>query len=165
MPSRNSEGGIERDTTYREYAVLQDDGRLATDGDSKRLAVIDFFENVLATGRRIYLVYPVPDISWDITRLNYDHFRKEGVYLRDVSIPYVDHQVRNKFVDRVLDDVSRNPNIRPIRPETMFCNSFLGGRCVAQHEFVPFYLDDDHVSDAGARLIVDEILRRFERDR
>jgi hypothetical protein len=40
----------------------------------------------------------------------------------------------------------------------LFCNSFIKDRCAAQFNGVPFYADDDHVSDKGAALIVGKVM-------
>ena len=48
--------------------------------------------------------------------------------------------------------------VRRVFPGDIFCNSFIAGRCVAQFDAVPFYYDDDHLSDEGARYLVDQLL-------
>ncbi len=157
MPSVNSEGGRERDAPYREYAVLSG-GKLLKDGDAKQAAVNHFISALLATGASVHLVYPVPEMSWDIARVNYEHFKNKGAVLKDISIPHDDFQRRNQFVHQIFDRYAGNPRFHAIKPEAIFCDTFIKQRCAAQYDTVPFYYDDDHLSDAGARLVVREIM-------
>jgi hypothetical protein len=156
MPSRNSEGGRE-EVAYREYAVVAH-GIPSRDAGAKRAALRDLVEGFLSTGRRIYLVYPVPEIAWNVARLNYQYYGTHHAALDEISIPDADYRRRNRFVAGIFDGFAGRPNLVPVRPEQVFCNSFEPGRCVAQYGGVPFYLDDDHLSDAGARLLVRRIL-------
>ena len=39
------------------------------------------------------------------------------------------------------------------------CDSFVSGRCVGTLNGEALYYDDDHLSNAGAKLIVKEILK------
>lgn len=155
MPSRNSEGGHELDYAYREYVVLGKDGKLHRDAAAKERAVRDLVDGLLSVGVKVFVVYPIPEIAWDITRVNYKYFRENGVLLPDISIPHSDYISRHKFVKRIFDSYVDEDNFHPVRPELVFCDSFIEGRCVAQFNTVPFYYDDDHLSDVGARMVMD----------
>ena len=160
MPYRNSEGGVERDSAYREYAVVRD-GQLYFDAANKRAAIRHLFDALLSTGKKLYVVYPVPEIGWNIARANADFYSAHGTALPEISIPYSDFITRNHFVHAVFKDYEGRDRFVPIKPETFFCNSYRPGRCVAQYGSVPFYYDDDHLSDVGARLVVSEIIRQL----
>ena len=160
MPSKNSEGGIENDLSYREYvSVISKD--ISFSGSDKRMAVKNFLDGLLSATDRLYFIYPIPEISWDIARLNISHYRVNKFPLNEISIPHSDFKSRNKFVNSIFDEYINEPKFIPIRPEDIFCNSFIKDRCVAQFQSIPYYYDDDHLSDAGARLVVDKLTNSF----
>ena len=47
----------------------------------------------------------------------------------------------------------------PLRLRDVFCNTFKVGACSIIYNTDPLYLDDDHLSDFGARLITDEVIK------
>ncbi len=107
------------------------------------------------------MIYPVPEIAWDIAKTNYDFFKKNAAVLADISIPYSDFEKRNRLVHQIFSRFEAHNRFVPIRPEHIFCNSFEVNRCVAQHNTVPFYYDDDHLSDVGARHVVSVIMEQM----
>jgi peptidoglycan/LPS O-acetylase OafA/YrhL len=161
MPYKNSEGGFEKER-YQEYAVLRD-GNLKFDKHSKTAAVIELVEGLLSTNLRLFLIYPVPEIGWDISRLNWNHYKNNNTLLESISIPKSDFETRNKFVEKIFDSFVERNNFYPIRPSKVLCDTFIKDRCVAQHNAVPFYFDDDHLSDVGAKLVVDKFIDEIGR--
>ena len=162
LAARNSEGGVEQGVRYREYAVMSADGSLRKDSGAKRQAVLDFLSRSLSIGTNVYVVYPVPEIAWDIARINYDYYRETGRVLSSISIPAADFYKRNRYVNELLSTYQSNPHFVPIKPQNMFCDTFMAQRCVAQFEGVPFYFDDDHLSNAGAKLVVAAIAKQMD---
>lgn len=160
MPYRNSEGGIEKDAKYREYAV-NNNGKLDFDIAAKEDALRSLVEGLLSTNQRIFLIYPIPEIAWNIARKNWDYYGSHKSILGEISIPYEDFKLRNKFVVGVFDSFSSRENFQPVRPSEVFCDSYLKNRCVAQYKTIPYYYDDDHLSDIGANLLIDSFLREI----
>jgi hypothetical protein len=161
MPSKNSEGGIENDLSFREYVSVVSEGISFSDSD-KRMAVKHFLDGLLSATDRLYFIYPIPEISWDIARLNISHYRANKFPLDEISIPHSDFKNRNKFVHSIFDEYINEPKFISIKPEDIFCDSFIKDRCVAQYQSIPYYYDDDHLSDAGARLVVDRLINNFD---
>jgi hypothetical protein len=157
MPSRNSEGGIEYDLSYREYVSVVSKSISFSDSN-KKIAVKNLLDGLLSATDRLYVVHPIPEISWDIARLNISHYRATKIPLNEISIPHSDFKIRNKFVNSTFDEYINDPRVIAVKPEDIFCNSFVKDRCVAQYQSVPFYYDDDHLSDAGARLVVEKLI-------
>jgi peptidoglycan/LPS O-acetylase OafA/YrhL len=160
MPSRNSDGGRERES-YREYAVYSN-SKLDYTAEGKKAAVGHLLRGVIETGNPIVLIYPVPEISWDIAALNLRYWTYNKALLMEISIPYTDYLSRNKFIIDIFDRHVESPNVIPIKPADIFCNTFRENRCVAQFKGVPYYYDDDHLSDDGAKLLVDRILMALD---
>lgn len=156
MPYRNSEGGVESED-YREYGV-QDDEELKFDAKSKQSALIQFVQEMASASQQLYLVYPIPEIGWDVARLNWSHYRNSSSVLKNISIPSSDYIQRNSFVIKVFDSLDID-NLTPIKPYKVFCDSFIIGRCVAQINSIPLYYDDDHLSYVGSEYLVNAILK------
>ncbi|MDH3916627.1 MAG: acyltransferase [Gammaproteobacteria bacterium] len=156
----NGIGGIER-ANYREFAVLKDDGGFRFDATSKSEALSELI-NGLSDALPIVLVYPIPEIGWDIFKENLDFYEANGIVLESLSFPKQVYDDRNRFIISIFEELSEyNDKILDVRPDRIFCESLKEGECVAQHESIPLYYDDDHLSDEGARLIVREIERRI----
>jgi peptidoglycan/LPS O-acetylase OafA/YrhL len=156
MPYVNSEGGVERES-YREYAV-NENGVLSFAEQAKEKALSNFIGDMLSTKSKLVLVYPIPEVAWDIASLNWRNWRNTQKVLNEISIPYTDYLSRNAFVVKIFDGFLNFSNFHPVRPSDIFCNKFIIDRCVAQYNGIPFYFDDDHLSDDGARLLVDRIV-------
>lgn len=159
LATSNSDGGKELEI-YREYVTAPTNKSTV---DAKTSVLKDFITRLIQTGQPVYLVYPVPEISWDIAKLNYYYKKDHDRILDEISIPYQDVINRNSFVNGVFDSIQSYPNLFKIKPEDIFCNTYIANRCVAQRETTPFYLDDDHLSDTGAAMLIERLMRDLVR--
>ena len=107
------------------------------------------------------LVYPVPEIGCDPYRYNVKYKRKTGSELVSLSFPVEEYDNRNQFVIDIFDEFyfENKDSIIPVRLRPVFCGENQLEECRVIENSVPLYVDDDHVSDKGAELVVDEILR------
>jgi peptidoglycan/LPS O-acetylase OafA/YrhL len=149
--------GARESETYREYVARIDDGEPSVSAEAKRIAIRNFVNAIVMAGVKVYFVYPVPEIGWDIAKVNVRHFRSSGTPLREISIDHDEYRTRNAFVLDVLAEFEGMPNFFAIKPEAIFCSTFVPGKCAAQYDGIPLYYDDDHLSDAGSRYLVDKI--------
>lgn len=159
MPYKNSEGGVEK-VAYRKYAAHQD-GNLLFDGDTKKKAIDSFVQKLLRTNKRIFFVYPIPEIAWDIKRFNWRYYLNERHIVEEISTPADDYTKRNSFVIKEFDKFKGNENFIPIRPYNVFCDTFIKDRCAAQIDSKPLYFDDDHLSYEGARILIESFKHSF----
>jgi peptidoglycan/LPS O-acetylase OafA/YrhL len=155
----NSEGGLEMANSQVRHVARDDTGRFTESGEVKARAASRFLRELIAESQAITLVYPIPEIGWDIARLNWAHWREHGATMAELSIPTSDYEARNRYAIALLDALGDVPGLRRVRPDAVFCDRWRAGRCVAQIDGVPFYVDDDHLSDAGAALVLDEVFR------
>ena len=154
MPFKNSEGFTEYEV-YREYHVLKDDGKFYSDPASKEKALTDYIDLIAKSSNRLFLIYPVPETAIDLHKIN-SRSENSGLPYPDISIPHYDYIHRNAFVESVFNNYQAE-NILKIRPEKIFCNSFVKDRCVSQYNSISYYVDDDHLSDQGAKLVIQAI--------
>lgn len=155
----SSEGVRERPNKHRVYVAKNDDGRIGIGAAGKLAAIDRFIGSLLATGRNVFVVYPVPEVGTDIYNANARYFRDKGEVLQEISIPEIDYRKRNRFVEDALSSFEGRSGFHGVQPYRVFCNTFEPGRCVAQFDGVPFYLDDDHLSDHGAELLFASLFR------
>lgn len=151
MPYRNSEGTAEREE-YREYEVW-DQGGFHADGASKRIALTRFLSNVAGAARHMVLIDPIPESAIDVALENAIAFRRDGTIVQDISFPRQDYTRRNAFVLSVFGALTA-PNVTRVATEPMFCGLRDPDRCYVQHDTVPLYYDDDHLSQEGAARVV-----------
>jgi peptidoglycan/LPS O-acetylase OafA/YrhL len=153
----NGEGGVETDAHRENYTVQN--GIRSTDGAGKRAAVQQLLDSLLATGRDIVVVYPVPEVGWDVPHLNFKRYLADGHVPREISTAAATYRLRQSFAEAALDAAGPRAGLHVVRPAALLCDAQLQGRCIAQAGGVPLYFDDNHLSDAGARLVVAEMMR------
>jgi hypothetical protein len=153
----NKEGGVEFKPNISNFA--QDEkGGWSVGIEGKTRAVHKLLTGFAAVGKPFVLLYPVPEVGWDIPRYNFTTYTKTGSVQPIISTSYTLFKQRNSFSNRVLDAFDA-PNLIRIKPESYFCNTVVPDRCVAQNEYVPFYYDTNHLSTAGAKPITDDIVK------
>jgi hypothetical protein len=156
----NQEGGIE----YRKNVSLNlapsAAGGWSVDGESKKQAVWGFLDKLVATQKRVLVVYPVPEVGWDIPTYNFSTFLQTGKVHSEVSTSYDLYKRRNRFVMDALDDKRLDAIVR-IRPDDFFCKVGDASRCMAQMNWQPYYYDSNHLASEGARPIAQEVGKRL----
>jgi len=154
-PFDNREGGVE--------PGFQTDHPTPEELERRGELLRSTISTLLERGRRVVVVYPIPVVGWDVPRF----LIGELIFGKARSHPLAtSHKV---YVDRAgpavshLDRVPDHPNLIRIRPSDLFCNTVLSGRCVAEIDGRPLYLDDDHPNSVGAGMISDAIIAAMGR--
>ena len=82
-----------------------------------------------------------------------------GSELDSLYFPVSEYDDRNKFVIDIFNDFQKKniDSVIPIKPRHKFCNNLEDESCTIIENYIPLYIDDDHLSNNGAKLIVDEI--------
>lgn len=127
------------------------------DSETKRMKlVLDAYKNsiksLLLAGKKVYLVYPVPEIGWNVVRQSFKPLNS-----KDVTVSYESYLNRSKPVIDAFDELLIYDNFIKIDPSKLFCNIITPGRCETSINDKLLYFDDDHVSNFGAKLIINEI--------
>lgn len=161
----NKEGGVEQGR--KPHLDIVKRGKFLMHKDySHRVLIeetyIDSIRYFLDAGKKVILVYPVPEAGWNVpdymSRLYF--LRRDSVF--DKATASTNHQVfieRNKRTVDALNKIGKNENLYRIFPEDILCDSILSKRCVTHMDRTILYRDDDHLSDAGAKLVVDQIIK------
>ena len=149
---------IERDIPYMTYTPFGESAWKEANEKNMASSINNLLK--LSTSKiKTILVYPIPEIGCDPYRYNMLNKRLTGKSLETLSFPVSEYNKRNKFVINNFDNfVSNNTDlIIPIRSKNLFCRHKGNKNCLIIENSMPLYLDDDHLSDSGAKLIVDNI--------
>lgn len=160
----NGEGGVEYGSRPHldiveggEYLYHEDYGHRS----EIALAWSKSIQSLLDAGKKVILIYPVPEAGWNVPDLISSRYFLAPDSVVDGMTASTDHKVfksRNARTIEALDKAGSGDNLVRIFPEELFCDSYLEGRCITQKDGVIFYRDDNHLSDAGARLLLDKIM-------
>lgn len=143
----NGEGGVEPSTP--EFNGRTPDQR-AEFAANIREGVIE----LLAAGKRVVLVYPVPEVGWDVPVTLAKIYARGGDLITTSEYRY---RERAGAVIAMYDSIPDSDRLVRIRPEKLFCSVDLAGRCSVADDQSILYLDNNHLSVAGANRIVASI--------
>lgn len=125
----------------------------------------DSIRALLDMGKKVILVYPVPEAGWNVPRYLSKFYMtnpQQAFSPKAGSTSYEVFKERNRRSYAALDSVGQQPNLFRVYPEKVFCNNDVKDRCIVQKDGRFLYKDDDHLSNAGAKLIVEKILQQME---
>ena len=154
----NKEGGVEMHKNPAPSFAQNPGKEWVNDGDAKKEAVWKFLRRLQSTDKPVWVVYPIPEVGWDLPRYNFATYLQTGEVPADISTSRALYRERNRFVIEVLDDARLN-GVERIHPDDYLCNVGDGTRCMAQVNWQPYYYDSNHLASAGARPIAQEIGR------
>ncbi len=148
----NGEGGREvKRLPYRNDAFPgpREDGVLA--------AYAAAVARLKAVGKRVVLVYPVPEAGWNVPNRLVRSVGFGEMSLKDAAFGTdpARFAARHAPVTALFDTL---PDVIAVRPADVLCNTLLAGRCANVAAGQILYDDDDHLSITGARLLAPLIL-------
>ena len=103
----------------------------------------------LAQGRDLYVLMPVPEMPAEVPKAM-GRAMLRGLSA-DVFSTRAQYQARHTFVRGLMQEAAERCNVKLLDPVPYFCNEEI---CRGQREGVPLYVDDDHLSEHGNRLLV-----------
>ena len=153
-------GCEEIDLPYRDYLPIDATGFKKPSEESMAEALQNLLE-ISSSKLTTILVYPVPEVGCNPYKYNLHHKNITGLELEDLSFPVEEYDQRNKFVISTLDKFynQNKDTFIPVRLRSAFCKRADIEACVVVEDSVPLYFDDDHLSDAGANILVEELLK------
>ncbi len=158
----NGEGGIEPgepgwvDLIDRRSSAWNDPERQA-----RVLSALERQIRLLAQDFRVVLVYPVPEAGWNVPE---QAFR--NAYFNDgdpaLGTSYAAYTARTAEVTALFDRlVAELASVHAARIAPVLCQEGTG-RCTNADAEGVYYYDDDHLSNAGARLVAPVIVQAVE---
>ncbi|SMR82494.1 Peptidoglycan/LPS O-acetylase OafA/YrhL, contains acyltransferase and SGNH-hydrolase domains [Aliiroseovarius halocynthiae] len=150
----NGEGGVE-------HGIRMDIRDLNTDPDNPWRRNVDMIRvkiEALSAQFNLVLLAPIPEAGWNVPELIAKRMYYHGGEEQTLTTPYSAYVERTKVLMAefsMLAAWSDNITVAPIHRR--FCDSEIA-RCLHADGDQIFYLDDDHLSPAGAELIAPDIV-------
>ena len=152
----NEEGGVEGLELDNKYNAIHTYKTIQSSFNNEVLE--------LSKENKIILIYPIPEIGWNPNKKIYNQWVKQN-FPKNLSLNYITtsydvFKKRTKSSFELLDSI-RGENIYRVKPHTLFCDTIIKKRCITHDDKNIFYADDDHPSQAGAKLINDLIIKEI----
>ncbi|MCP3888173.1 MAG: acyltransferase [Desulfobulbaceae bacterium] len=159
----NLEGGIEPGDKC--YIIKQDQTRYNRKSLGEiALAFQTTIEELLNRGIKVILVYPIPEVGWNVPR-QIEKLLREQPYDQTIKIlqtqplttSYQVFKKRSASAYDVYDTIADHPDLLRIYPENLFCKT---DRCTTHNDSHLFYWDDNHLSFYGASMLLENIIEK-----
>lgn len=154
----NGEGGYEVGDCV--FVDVRAHSRTKCDDPVRRQRILSVYEaslRELSKSFNIVLVYPIPEAGWNVPRTAFKNAYFENA-IDNLSSSYTNYRLRTHGVIDLFDRlVAEMPNVHAARVDKVLCSGTTG-RCINADENGVYYYDDDHLSNAGARLVAPVIV-------
>ena len=160
----NGEGG--RGARQIQAAALKDSFSLPQDvrKDNILRAYQKTVSDLLSKGKTVVLIYPIPEVGFDVPIFYAKSLGfGDANFSKDISTKFERVIDRNRNVNVAFDELGEHQNLIRIRPEKVLCDTTIKGRCAVQLDGKQLYFDGNHLSNDGARLVIDEVMKAIER--
>ena len=123
-----------------------------------RSEIVSSIKKIIDAGKTVILIYPVPEMGWDVSRVLGTHLLLDGtISERTASVSYSNFLERNKSAIDALDSIDDNERLIRVRPDKILCDTYVQSRCVAHLNGEALYFDNNHLSNRGAELVLGNI--------
>jgi hypothetical protein len=154
----NGEGGLESGNAW----LWDLPSNNTSYSDAMRSEIVSSVQSLLKAGKTVILIYPVPEMGWDVSRmLSRNLLLKNTVSSDFASISYKIFLDRNNSAIEALDSIVGDENLIRVRPDKILCDTYVKDRCVAHLNGQSLYFDNNHLSNLGATLILKEVIERL----
>ncbi len=109
----------------------------------------------LSKKNKVILIYPFPEFAVNVTKKLIFFPKKK------ITNDYETYLERSNNILKIFDKVNSN-NIYKVRPDEIFCDSYVKNRCVANTDKFIFYNDTNHLERAGINIIRAKIIDQFK---
>ena len=66
---------------------------------------------------------------------------------------------RNSEIITIFNELGNRKNLSRVYPTKVLCDNYIKKRCLSEINGISLYYDDDHLSNEGAKLVVDEVMK------
>ncbi|WP_255578454.1 acyltransferase family protein [Deinococcus sp. KSM4-11] len=151
-PYTNPQGGVETADGPGNFY------RSGVGAEEMTRSYVDLIGQILASGKTVVLVYPVPDMGWNVPTTLYKN--AAFGFHTEVMVRTSDYLARNAQVIRAFDALT-SPGLRRVRPADLLCQADGGQTCVSSLGGQIMYYDDDHLTLHGAARLSHMILAQL----
>ena len=166
----NEEGYKEESNLTYDYYLEPDNIKTTSQQQRQKYIrdeLISRINFIINQGHKLILVYPVPEMAFNVPRQLNSKFIKSRINFSQFSTPilsgsYEVFKKRQKPIFEILDNV-KSPYIYKVYPHKFFCDTVIKNRCIANDKENIFYHDGDHLSLKGSKYVVDEIMKKIKK--
>jgi peptidoglycan/LPS O-acetylase OafA/YrhL len=115
-----------------------------------------------AAGKAVVLVYPEPQMPWDVPRFMLARLRASRA-VDDVGVSRAAHEARVKTSRDFLDAEAAKPGVWAFDPASILCSEGANGLCRAQLNGRPLYFNFGHINGHGADFIAARLIEALDR--
>jgi peptidoglycan/LPS O-acetylase OafA/YrhL len=134
--------------------LVTDAGRAITDPLDRRTRYVRALDETVrmlrAQGRRVFIVYPVPEVGYDVPSTLARKVRLGGDPAQ-VRSPRARYEARQRWMAPALDSIVRATGADAVHPERWLCDA---STCRLFADGAPLYTDAHHLSRPGALFIL-----------
>uniref|UniRef100_UPI00261D16FA acyltransferase family protein n=1 Tax=uncultured Gimesia sp. TaxID=1678688 RepID=UPI00261D16FA len=159
----NGEGGIE----FNAKGSFIGETLWSTNNKTVEENIFRTFKWIINQGHKVVLVYPIPEtgfhVPMKIKSMLSAISASEASNLSNeliASHSFENYKSRSQKAFELFDKFPSNENVIRVYPATIFCDES-SGRCYTHNDEFTYYCDDDHLSSAGANLLVKEIAKQL----
>jgi len=157
----NLEGGREA------YDKLTDDYKSWIPIDEISQSFKTTIIKILDKGHKVILVYPIPELGFHLNNKIMQNSPKDvnniSSWLKDnpITTSYEVYKDRTESSFSLLDSIN-NKNLFRLYPHKELCDKQLKGRCISHSIHELFYIDADHLTNQGAKIINNLLLEKID---
>jgi len=151
-PFDNGEGGVDAFTSrYSTSSKFEDEEQRFA---SVINAYVESIEKVATAvfPAKVILVYQIPEVGFNVPDAFFKTIHRGKQPPTVLTTSYDIYKDSNKRVSDSLDRIA-SPNLVRIFPHTSLCDEDVKGRCVVVRDGQLLYIDEDHLSFDGARIV------------
>jgi peptidoglycan/LPS O-acetylase OafA/YrhL len=162
-PFDNQEGGKETQASNR---MLRVDPQGSDPTKTLKELIHQTFDNLIAMGHIVVVVYPIPEVGWDVPKIikkTLDKIpdvpikaKRKAFENLQISTSYSVYKQRSAVTKGILDSATAHPSLVRVRPDQIFCSTTTD-RCYTHNDSVLYYYDNNHLSQPGAKMLVQRI--------
>ena len=110
----------------------------------------------------LIIIYPTPEMPYETSYIINQNiiFGKE---INTITSDYDEHKTQNSEIYKILNNIKGQNNVYRIYPEKYFCNTIILNKCIANDKLKFFYRDGVHLSDEGAKYLVEDVMKVIQK--
>jgi peptidoglycan/LPS O-acetylase OafA/YrhL len=144
-PFDNGEGGVERNASATGRSAEQVH-ELLTDIE---VAVLE----LVRLGKKVILIDPIPEVGWDVPEAL--AMRRAAGNFEPITTSREVYDKRNEAIIELFAKLDRLPNVERVIVANLLCNE---QRCTTEINGEILYFDTDHLTKAGADIVMVQIV-------
>lgn len=160
----NGEGGVEPGGNVYGLPIAENNNYIYSEDRIPEVGKLyrSTIESLLNAGKTVVLVYPVPEVGWNVPQHMSHIARFDSVQKASSSTSLYIFRRRSKNAYEQLNMLNEHPKLLKIYPERIFCNTVISDRCIVQYDGKLLYSDDDHLNSIGSDMLSKVILRNMK---